>query len=115
MPIGVQLNAAFNVDGTTYTANMNLPTTAPTGAAPFLFFVTSAPTGGGTAATLLTVAVGGQNQVYVAVQPPTSLITAAVGDVVQTLDVVVAEGTFNPNTNTFTGSTTTAGAAPAVA
>jgi hypothetical protein len=103
MSIGVQLNAVFNIEKTTYTANMSLPTTAPSGTGPFIFKVTSAPTGTPTnSTTLLTVAVGSANEVYVAVSPPSNLIAEAAGsDIVSALDVVVSEGTFDPSKGTF--------------
>ena len=107
MAIAVTLNAAFNIDGTTYTADMNLPTAAPTADAPFLFEVTSAPSTNPTPATtttLLTVAVGATDQIYVAVAPPANLIAEAAGsNLVQALDVQVSEGTFDPATGKFTG------------
>ncbi|REG14202.1 hypothetical protein ATI61_1354 [Archangium gephyra] len=112
MPIAVQLNAAFNIEGTTYTANMNLPTSAPTATEPFLFQVTSVqtpttgqnpPTTPPTPTTLLTVAVGATNQVFVAVAPPTDLINATAGsNIVQALNVQVAEGNYNQTTKQFT-------------
>jgi hypothetical protein len=103
MALDIAINASFKVDTTLYVANMSLPTSTPTAAAPFLFFVTSAPVATPTTVTtLLTVAVGATNEVYVAVAPPTDLITAAVGDIVQSLNVVVEEGTYDPATKTFT-------------
>ncbi|MEE3627193.1 hypothetical protein UCD39_24965 [Nitrospirillum sp. BR 11752] len=106
MPIGVQLNAVFNIDSNTYTASMSLPTAAPTGAAPFLFKVTSAPTTTPTnLTTLLTVAVGSTSEVYVAIAPPADLIAAAAGsNIVSALDVVVSEGTFDPSKGTFSST-----------
>lgn len=107
MPISVQLNAAFNVDSKTYTADMSLPSSSPTAADPFVFTVTSAPFPQTTpnptpAITLLTVAVGTTSQVYVAVAPPTDLINSAAGsNIVAALDVVVSEGTYDPKTGTF--------------
>ena len=104
MAIDVAINASFKIDGTIYNANMSLPTGTPTAAEPFVFLVTSAPEATPTTTTtLLTVAVGATNEVYVAVAPPTDLITSAVGsDIVQALDVQVSEGTYDPATKTFT-------------
>jgi hypothetical protein len=103
MAISIQINAAFTVGDSTYTANMALPDSAPTGQAPFVFLVTTAPTKSPTTTTtLLTVAVGAANEVYVAVAPPADLIQAAAGNIVQALDVVVSEGTYDPKTKTFT-------------
>lgn len=103
MAIDVQINAVFNIDGTTYTASMALPTSSPTATEPFLFQVLSNPTATPTSTTpLLTVAVGATNEIYVAVAPPTSLITAAAGsDIVSALDVQVSEGNYNPATKQF--------------
>lgn len=104
MSLSIDINAAFKIDNVIYTANMALPTTSPTADAPFLFFVTSAESSTPSATTtLLTVAVGASQQVYVAVAPPTDLIESAVGsDIVQQLNVVVEEGTYDPTTHKFT-------------
>jgi hypothetical protein len=103
MAIDVQINAVFNIDGTTYTASMALPTATPTATAPFLFQVVSNPTATPASTTaLLTVAVGAKDQIYVAVAPPTSLIAAAAGDIVSALDVQVSEGNYNTTTKQFT-------------
>jgi hypothetical protein len=52
---------------------------------------TATPT---TSSTLLTVAVGSANEVYVAVSPPANLIAEAAGSsIVSALDVVVSEDT----------------------
>lgn len=102
MAVGIEINAAFKVENTLYSANMNLPTSAPTGLAPFLFLVTSAAVATpDTKTTLLTVAVGGTDEVYIAVAPPGDLITAAVGDIVQSLNVVVEDGKYDPASGTF--------------
>jgi hypothetical protein len=104
MSIGVQVNAVFNIDDTTYNASLSIPTSALTADAPLLFNVTTQPTGSAAtaASSILTVAVGATNEIYVAVAPPSDLITAAVGDIVTDLNVVVSEGTFDTTTNTFT-------------
>ncbi|WP_246797695.1 hypothetical protein [Burkholderia perseverans] len=107
MGISATVNAVFNIDSKIYTASLNIPTSTPTGAAPFLFNVTSsaAPTEGGapaTPTTLLEVAVGGSNQVYVAVSPPMDVIKDAIkSDIVQDLNVVVSEGTYDPSKHVF--------------
>ena len=106
MSVSATVNAVFLIDTKTYSASINIPSSTPTGAAPFKFNVTSqAPASGGTtppAQTLLAVAVGGAGQVYVAVSPPMDVISGAVGsNIVQNLNVVVAEGTYNPTTGTF--------------
>ena len=105
MAIGVQLNAQFLIDGTTYSASMSLPTSAPTATNPFLFYVTSKGTTG-TENDLLTVAVGTADQIYVAVAPPQDLIAKAAGDIVQQLNVVVSEGNYNTSTHQFTTTPT---------
>lgn len=104
MSIGVQVNAVFNIDSTTYNASLSIPTSALTAAAPLLFNVTTQVTGSdpSTASPILTVAVGATDEIYVAVAPPSDLIVAAVGDIVTALNVVVSEGTFDTTTNTFT-------------
>jgi hypothetical protein len=102
MSIGVQVNAVFNIDNTTYNASMNIPTSTLTASNPLLFNVTTQPTGSSDpASSILTVAVGAAEQVYVAVAPPSDMIVAAVGSIVTELNVVVSEGTFNTTTNTF--------------
>jgi hypothetical protein len=108
MAISATVNAVFNIDNKSYTASLNIPNSAPSAALPFKFSVISqAPTpSGGTAPApqdLLQVAVGGANQVYVAVSPPMDLMSGAVGsDIVKDLDVVVSEGQYNAATGTFT-------------
>lgn len=101
--LSIEINASFLVNNTKYTANMGLPTAVPTGDAPFLFLLTSAPKDTpNKSTTLLTVAVGGSKEVYVSVAPPKDLIEAAVqSDIVQALNVVVAEGDYDTTTNTF--------------
>lgn len=106
MAISAVVNAVFNIDQKIYTASLAIPSSAPTAAAPFLFSVTSqAPEAGGKTPdpqTLLEVAVGATNQVFVAVSPPMDVISGAIGsDVVQDLNVVVSEGTYNQQTHTF--------------
>jgi hypothetical protein len=107
MPITATVNAVFLIDSTTYNATLNIPDSAPSGASPFVFEVTSqatALTDAPTPAvqTLLQVAVGGSGQIYVAVAPPADLIKEAAGSgIVQQLNLVVQEGSFNPTTGTF--------------
>lgn len=102
MALDLAINASFKIDGKIYKADMSLPTSAPSATAPFVFLVTRAEEATPEkTTTLLTVAVGAASEVYVAVSPPTDLITAAVGDVVQTLDVKVSEGTYDAATKTF--------------
>ena len=102
MAISATINAAFNINNSVYNASLSIPSAAPTAADPFTFKVTSTPTGGTTTTSLLTVAVGASGEVYVAVQPPMDVISSAVGsDIVQTLNVVVSEGTYNTATGTF--------------
>ena len=113
MAIAVKINAAFNVDNNLYTANIAIPAGAPTGTAPFLFSITSTsipttpPTTPPPTTNLVTVAVGAASEVFVAVAPPVDLINSAAGStMVQTLDVVVSEGTYDPTTQKFTTPTT---------
>ena len=106
MAISAVVNAVFNIDNKTYTASLAIPSSAPTAAAPFLFSVISqSPEAGGKTPdpqTLLAVAVGAANQVFVAVSPPMDVISGAIGsDVVKDLNVVVSEGTYDPKTHTF--------------
>ncbi|MGE1153508.1 hypothetical protein [Pseudomonas sp. ICMP 460] len=106
MAISAVVNAVFNIDNKIYTASLAIPSSAPTKEVPFLFSVISqAPAAGGTTPppqTLLAVAVGGTSEVYVAVSPPMDIISGAIGsDVVQDLNVVVSEGTYDPKTHTF--------------
>ncbi len=107
MAIGVEINAEFLVAGTIYNASMSLPTTDLSASSPFLFSVTSQAEGSSaTPASLLTLAVGGSELIYVAVAPPANLIAeAGVGDLVKQLDVGVSEGTYDPATHKFTSPT----------
>ncbi|WP_455893619.1 hypothetical protein [Pseudomonas palmensis] len=98
MGISAKVNAEFLIDNKTYKASLNIPNSAPTADKPFIFTVTSK----GEAAdavlqTLLEVAVGATDQVYVAVAPPMDLISEAIGGdakVVQALNVEVSEGKY---------------------
>ncbi|MBP2294995.1 hypothetical protein [Azospirillum rugosum] len=112
----VQVSAVFNVNNTAYNTSMNIPTTSPSASNPFLFTITSEPTGSASSTTsttstpatptnILTVAVGGSGLVYVSVEPPNDLITNAFGsDVVQNLSVALAEGTYDATSNSFSSS-----------
>lgn len=108
MAISATVNAVFNIDSKIYTASISIPNSTPTAAAPFQFSVISqapASAGGTTppAQTLLQVAVGTTNQVYVAVSPPMDVISGAIGnDTVHDLSVVVLEGTYDAAKHIFT-------------
>lgn len=119
MPISAKVNAEFLIDSKTYTASLNIPSSAPTGASPFIFSVISlakTPQDGQSVPApqiLLQVAVGGDSEVYVAVAPPMDLISGAVGsEIVKDLNLVVSEGNFTPGSVPGTG---TFGPAPAPA
>ena len=103
MSIDIQLNAVFKVGNAIYNASMSIPAATPTKDSPFIFDVTSKPAtdGDDKEASVLTVAIGGSKLVYVAVAPPQDLITAAAGDIVQSLNVVVAEGEYDKVKKTF--------------
>lgn len=105
MAISASIIVTLVLGEDTYAVNLALPASTPTAASPFLFDVTSTPTATPTAIpdTLLNVAIGGTDQVYVAVAPPESLlVSAGVSNVITNLQVVVAEGTFDTKTQTFT-------------
>ncbi|CAO3425190.1 hypothetical protein [Azospirillum doebereinerae] len=104
MSIDIQLNAVFKVGNAIYNASMSVPTATPTKDLPFVFDVTSKPAADGDdkeASSVLTVAVGGSGYVYVAVAPPHDLISAAAGEIVQSLNVVVTEGDYDKVKKTF--------------
>lgn len=83
-----------------YEVNLDLPTSKPTGETPFKFKVVQSVSE--IKDTVLDVAIGGEKQVYVAVAPPKSLLDAAkVGDVIQHLNVIVADGKYNSETGKF--------------
>lgn len=102
--LSASINVVLALGNDTYSVNVELPSETPTGDDPFHFKVISAPVATPDKKdTLLDVAIGGNKQVYVAVAPPESLLdTAGVGDIVKTLQVVVAEGTYNPKDGKFT-------------
>lgn len=105
MAISASILVTLVMGDDTYNVNLSLPSSTPTAAVPFIFDVTSTPTATPTATpdTLLNVAIGAANQVYVAVAPPESLLeSAGVANVVTNLQVVVEEGTFDTTTQTFT-------------
>lgn len=101
--ISASINVKLALGDDLYTVDVNLPSTAPTADAPFHFNVISSPSAKPDEKdTLLDVAIGAANQVYVAVMPPNSLlVTAGVADVVKELQVVVAEGNYDPKTGKF--------------
>lgn len=105
MAISASILVTLVLGDDTYRVDLSLPSSNPTAASPFLFDVTSTPTAtpDATPDTLLNVAIGGNDQVYVAVAPPESLlVSAGVSNVITNLQVVVAEGTFDSATQTFT-------------
>lgn len=100
MSIQASVHLSFTLGTDTYDVKLSLPASTPTAEAPFLFNVNTVkdkvPVD-----NLLQVAVGGTGQIYVAVAPPKSLLTAVAGDIVQELDVVVQDGEYNTTTHTF--------------
>lgn len=101
MTIQASVHLSFTLGTDTYDVKLSLPASTPTAAAPFLFNVNTVKDGA-PLDELLQVAVGGTGQIYVAVAPPKSLLTAVAGDIVQQLDVVVQDGVYNTTTHTFT-------------
>lgn len=101
--ISASINVKLALGDDIYTVDVNLPSSAPTADAPFHFNVISTPKDKPAEQDkLLDVAIGATNQVYVAVAPPNSLlVTAGVSDVVKELQVVVAEGNYDPTTGKF--------------
>lgn len=101
----ININVAFKMDNTIYQANLELPTSAPTVDNPFKFQVNQIsdnPEGGQTTAAALDVAIGDKDHVYVAVTPPEKLLEeAGVNNVIDSLQVVVKEGEYNPETGSF--------------
>ncbi len=104
MAISAQVNLTFSLESESYTVNLDIPSSTPTADAPFNFNVVNNPAKDSKEQPidLLSVAVGATNQVYVAVSPPKNLLDAAVSGLVQNLEVVVKEGTYDPTTNKFT-------------
>lgn len=111
MAFSASIEVKLGLGSDIYSVILALPSTAPTADAPFRFDVTSSPkstdaTPPGPATkpldTLLAVAIGGSGEVYVAVQPPSSLLTTAgVGDLVQQLQVVVKDGDYDTVKHVF--------------
>ncbi|EYU14369.1 hypothetical protein C6H64_21195 [Photorhabdus luminescens] len=85
-----------------YNVDLNIPSATPTPEAPFLFSVVSPEKGEQPANTLLEVAIGNANHIYVAVAPPSSLLKeTGVDKVVENLNVVVSEGKYNKTDKKF--------------
>jgi len=115
MALSASIEVKLGLGEDIYSVILNLPSTTPTAAAPFLFNVTSSPKNttppaAGAAPVagndLLAVAIGGSGEVYVAVAPPSSLLTTAgVGDLVQQLQVVVEDGDYDTTKHIFNTTT----------
>lgn len=101
MSIQASVHLTFTLGTDTYDVKLSLPASTPTAAAPFLFDVNTIKDKA-VVDNLLQVAVGAAGQIYVAVAPPKSLLTAVAGDIVHELDVVVQDGVYNTTTHTFT-------------
>jgi len=110
----VSINLRLSLGEEHYDVNLDLPGSNPTGESPFLFGVNQVqfkvnadPKGkdivdDDKTDKLLQVAIGGKDQLYVAVKPPQSLITAAgVQNVVKNLEVLVAEGNYDTDKHKF--------------
>lgn len=104
MQASVLVNFKIPETSEEYEVNLDLPTEKPKGDSPFKFKVVQKI--GEQKDTVLNVAIGGEKQVYVAVAPPKSLLDAAkVGDVIQNLNVIVADGKYNDETGKFESET----------
>ncbi|NWB98781.1 hypothetical protein HX882_23090 [Pseudomonas gingeri] len=105
----VSINLRLTLGSDNYNVNLDLPGSAPSAESPFLFgvdqfkFKTGEDTVDETSIDkLLQVAIGDSGQLYVAVKPPKSLIQAAgVDEVVKNLEVLVAEGEYDPKGHKF--------------
>lgn len=85
-----------------YTANLEIPTEAPSKEAPFVFKVTQSRKSPDSTDDVLIVAIGDKDNFYIGVKPPKSLMELAkVENVVDQLKVVVEEGTYNVNDGIF--------------
>ncbi|KMW72803.1 hypothetical protein TI10_11585 [Photorhabdus luminescens subsp. luminescens] len=85
-----------------YNVDLNIPSATPAPEAPFLFSVVSPEKDGQPANTLLEVAIGNSEHIYIAVAPPGSLLKeTGVDKVVESLNVVVSEGKYNKTDKKF--------------
>lgn len=85
-----------------YKVNLSLPTETPTPAKPFIFCVTQTVQEVDKD-NVLEVAIADSDHYFVGVAPPGTLLTeAGIEKVVKELSVVVANGTYNPATKSFT-------------
>lgn len=97
----VKINVELKVGSDKYEVELLLPGSTPTAEAPFLFDVNQI-NDPKKKDSLLQVAVGGTGHIRVAVKPPKNLIEkAGAGDVLEKLEVVVAEGSFNTEKRNF--------------
>lgn len=97
----VKINVELKVGEDNYEVELLLPSSNPTAKAPFIFEVNQA-IANKKKDPLLQVAVGGAGYFHVAVKPPTALIAeAGAGELVQKLEVVVEEGSFNTESRKF--------------
>lgn len=104
----IQVNVRFRASDTlSYEADVNLPTSEPSAAAPFKFSVvqiTKDSTGSkqDSRSKALDVAIGDANHIYVAVMPPQDLLeSTGVSKVVENLQVMIQEGSYNPDDGKF--------------
>lgn len=97
MSITAAINVTLKIDQDTYNINLGIPSAAPTAETPYTFSVSS--DGAADSEKLLNFAIGGTNEVYVAVSPPESILKDV--PVVENLNVVVNDGDFDPATGKF--------------
>jgi hypothetical protein len=97
MSITAAINVTLKIDEDTYDISLGIPSAAPTADAPYTFSVSSGVAAGSD--KLLNFAVGGSNEVYVAVSPPESIMKDI--PVVEDISVVVNDGGFDPATGKF--------------
>jgi hypothetical protein len=84
-----------------YKVNLSLPTGTPTKDDPFHFRVTQ-EVSGVDKDNVLDVAIGDGSHYFVGVAPPASLLEiGGIDKVVKNLQVVVAEGEYDPGSGTF--------------
>ncbi len=100
MNASIKVTLCINDD--TYNINLDIPSTTPTPTAPYKFIVASEPPQGETAKSMLEVAVGDATHYFVGIEPPKNILEIAkIQDTVKSLQVVVAEGEYDPESHTF--------------
>lgn len=99
MSLQASIIAKLKLNNEVYDVNLDIPSAAPTAAAPYHFAISQEVTSGDPV-VLLDAVIGDASHFYVAVTPPEAVLNLT-GDIIESLSVVVNEGAFDPKTGKF--------------